>query len=250
MSTAQAIPRIHLLCMYALFGEAFEKAIGEHAPELKSTLQVSIHHSSLFELSSSIKFDVVVSPANSYGQLDGGFDDAISRAFSPTKDYPALTKVAQEKLYDEWRGFAPPGTCTMVRIPDDFVLKSKNVWGTKYLALCPTMRLPMDVRWDREIVYDTIWSLLCAIDKHNRTVANDKISSILMTPMATGTGFVSPERWAKQTVLALKHFSEALNKPNKWGSMGWSEILDVGREVEETWQEKMITSEGSDTGSE
>lgn len=148
----------------------------------------------------------------------------------------ALTRAAQEQLYDEWRGFAPPGTCTIVRIPEAFHQRSMNVWGTKFLALCPTMRVPMDVRWDREIVYDAVWSLLCAIDKHNRTASeNDKILRILMTPMATGTGLVTPERWAEQTVLAMKHFREAVEKPQKWSAMEWSDIFEVGDDIEDTW---------------
>ncbi|KAJ4172681.1 hypothetical protein NW754_002884 [Fusarium falciforme] len=98
------------------------------------------------------------------------------------------------------------------------------------------MRVPMDVRWDREIVYDAVWSLLCAIDKHNRTASeNDKISRILMTPMATGTGLVTPERWAEQTVLAMKHFREAVENPQKWSAMEWPDIFEVGDDIEDTW---------------
>lgn len=97
----------------------------------------------------------------------------------------------------------------------------------------------MNVTWDKEIVYDTIWSLLCAIDKHNRLAQvnspDEKISSILMTPMATGTGFVSADRWAHQTVLAIKHFIEALDNPSKWSGLTWRDISDTANEVEKTW---------------
>ena len=68
-------------------------------------------------------------------------DDAISRAISPRNDYIALTRLAQETLHNQWKGFAPPGTCTLVRLPDAWTqavseeARSKNVWGTKHLAL-------------------------------------------------------------------------------------------------------------------
>ncbi|KAF4982466.1 hypothetical protein FZEAL_1920 [Fusarium zealandicum] len=236
MSENRAIPHIHLLCFYETFKSAFEAAVARH--HLQSCITVTIHKSMFSDLPSSTKFDTVVSPANSYGRLDGGFDDAISRAFSPEDDYLALTRIAQEKLYDDWRGFAPPGTCTILRIPESFTQRSKNVWGTKHLALCPTMRAPMDVRWDREIVYNTIWSMLCAIDRHNRShsaESEERISSILMTPLATGTGFVSAERWANQMVLALKHFAEAVESPSRWEALEWSDISEVGKQLEKTW---------------
>jgi O-acetyl-ADP-ribose deacetylase (regulator of RNase III) len=129
----------------------------------------------------------------------------------------------------------------MVRIPDEFQQRSKNVWGTKYIALCPTMRTPQDVRWDREVVYESIWSLLVAIDKHNRAVEggegnpSEKISSILMTPLATGFGKVSPEKWAHQMLLAIKHFVDAKQHADKWSRLRPSEIVDYSNEVVDTW---------------
>lgn len=126
------------------------EAAAEHG--VYSLTSVEIHDCALSTLPASVQFDTVVSPANSYGKLDGGFDDAISRAFSPRDDYLALTRVVQTELYEEWRGFAPPGTCTLLRMPESFRSRSKNIWGTKYLALCPTMRVPMNVTWDRENV--------------------------------------------------------------------------------------------------
>ncbi|QPG93529.1 hypothetical protein C2857_000538 [Epichloe festucae Fl1] len=239
-TTSSGIPHIHLLCMQNQHSEAFAKAAAKH--KLPTSITFETHNAALQFVPSSSKFDLVVSPANSYGRLDGGFDDAISRAFSPRNDYLALTRVAQAKLYDEWRGFAPPGTCTLVRIPDDFRHESKNVWGTKYLALCPTMRTPQPVEWDREIVYESTWSLLVTIDKHNRRTcagcesdADPRISSILIPPLATGIGKVSPERWAAQMVMAMKHFVDAKQNPRKWSRLTPMDIFDHTNEVVDTW---------------
>ncbi|TWU74179.1 hypothetical protein ED733_001199 [Metarhizium rileyi] len=233
------ILHIHLLCMEKRCGEAFTKAAKSY--QLPASIQIELHHSALQFVPDTAKLDLVVSPANSYGRLDGGFDDAISRAFSPQDDYLALTAVAQAKLYDEWCGFAPPGSCTLVRIPDEFRNRSRNVWGTRYIALCPTMRTPQEVEWDREVVYESIWSLLVTIDKHNKAVKQgngntaDKISSILMTPLATGTGRVSPERWAHQMLLALKHFVDAKRHPDKWSRLKPIESSEYARELVDTW---------------
>lgn len=237
--TAAKLPQIHLLCMDEIFSTAFKNA--RITRRLPSSVSLQIHNCALSELPSSVQFDTIVSPANSYGLLDGAFDDAISSTFSPRDDYMALTRVAQARLYDQWHGFAPPGTCTLVSIPDDFKERSRNVWGTRWLALCPTMRTPADVRWDREIVYECIWSLLCVIDNHNRSVREGKaaegeeeIRSVLMTPLATGVGRVSPEKWALQAVIAMKHFVEASERPEKWSALDWEDLGKHRAEVQLT----------------
>ena len=233
---ATHFPQIHLLCMEDHFIAAFEEAREKH--KLPSSIQVQIHNCALNQVPDSVQFDTIVSPANSYGLLDGAFDDAISRAFSPQDDYMALTHGAQDRLYHQYRGFAPPGSCTIVRIPDDFAARSRNVWGTRYLALCPTMRTPALVQWDREVIYECVWSLLCAIDNHNRDSGEEegeKITSLMMTPLATGVGRVSAEKWASQAVLAMKHFAEASENPDKWSRLNWSNLGKECVEVQLTW---------------
>ncbi|KAI9699865.1 MAG: hypothetical protein M1820_007040 [Bogoriella megaspora] len=236
------IPHIHLLCMKEEFTETFKAAASELG--LPSTVHVTHHNTFLNGLDSSVKFDCIISPANSYALLDGGFDDAISRAFSPADDYYALTRHAQMELYKQFRGFAPPGTCTLIPIPKEYAERSKtgNRWDCKWLALCPTMRYPKNVDWDDEVVYECVWSLLCAIDRHNRSLrdsSNDgpreaEISSILMTPLATGVGKVSAEKWAHQTVLALKHYLQSVENPAKGSSLDWTQVMYLSNEVGKT----------------
>jgi O-acetyl-ADP-ribose deacetylase (regulator of RNase III) len=240
-SNSSFVPHIQLLCLYKQDSEAFEEAC--QARKLPSSVSFTVHNTPLASLDEDVKFDTVVSPANSYGRLDGAFDDAISRAFSPIDDYEALTHAAQKRLYEQWRGFAPPGSCTIVRIPEEFHERSRNVWGCKRVALCPTMRVPMNVNWDREVVYECVWSLLCAIDNHNRDVragkapeGEEEIRTILMTPLATGVGRVPIKRWAHQAVLALKHFVEASENPEKWSQMDWHDFSKSWTEVQQTWK--------------
>ncbi|PON22900.1 hypothetical protein TGAM01_v208155 [Trichoderma gamsii] len=236
------IPHIHMLCINDAHSAALHAALASHG---LSSLAITYHNCALSFVEA--RFDLIVSPANSYGRLDGGFDDAISRSFSPRDDYLALTRAVQARLYDDWRGFAPPGTCTLLRIPDEFHQRSRNAWGTKYLALCPLMRVPSNVEWDREVVYECTWSLLCAVDKHNRSVRRagareqqqqqqDEIHSLLMVPMATGVGGVSPAKWAGQTVLALKHFIDAVEHEAKWSTLEPSDIVEYAGDVEKMWK--------------
>lgn len=67
------------------------------------------------------------------------------------------------------------------------------------------MREPTNVVWDREVVYESIWSLLCEVEGRNRA-SEEKINRLLLTPQAAGIGKVSKERWSAQMVLAIKHF--------------------------------------------
>ena len=230
---------LHLLFMHEKDKNAFDNAVAQLG--WPGTIKFSTHQCRLSELPETVKFDTIVSPANSYGRLDGAFDDAISRAFSPRREYLALTHVVQKTLYEEYRGFAPPGTCTVIRIPDEFAAESRNVWGTKHLALCPTMRIPQVVTWDKEVIYECIWTLLCAIDRHNRRLGEDEtgsevIKTVLMTPLATGVGKVSEKRWAAQLVTAVKQYERAVANPETFSSLEPRDIFDLDNEIAATYE--------------
>lgn len=233
------IPEIFVLCINAKDIAALNQALTAKWPMHAQYVKIRTIHESLRNLPNENQFDLIVSPANSYGILDGGFDDAISRTFClPKHSYRALTDAAQRKLYEQWRGFAPPGSCTLVKLPVE--MQETNPWGCRHLALCPTMRVPSIATWDREVVYESVWSLMCELDRWNHPGGgyrkDDTINRILTTPVATGTGRVDPNTWSSQFVLALKHFSEALEKPQRWNSLGWSDLEKEVKEVEKTWR--------------
>ncbi|KAH1285477.1 hypothetical protein LV164_007214 [Aspergillus fumigatus] len=135
-TTIANIPEIILLCHDADFITAFQTARNSTGP---------------------IIFDLIVSPANSYGRLDGGFYDAISLAFSPRDDYEALTRSAAGAIREMARIRAPPsppaGTCTLVQFP---ILLEQNSRRCAWVAVCSTMWEPMNVVWDREAVYESV----------------------------------------------------------------------------------------------
>ncbi|KAE8366784.1 hypothetical protein BDV27DRAFT_124766 [Aspergillus caelatus] len=238
MANLQNIPEIILLCMEEKFITAFNEALPTQWPSFAENpkVKITVLNMGLHAVPATTKFQLVVSPANSYGRLDGAFDDAISRKFCrPHHPYDTLTRAAQQVLYEKWRGFAPPGSCTLVPFPKD--MEGTNAWGCKWVAICPTMRAPDNVTWDREVVYECVWSLLCQVECWNHDRSEDRIDSILMTPLATGIGRVSPQRWASQLILAMKHFVDALERPERWSQLGWRDIEENVLEVEETWKE-------------
>ncbi|GAB1194626.1 hypothetical protein APSETT444_003872 [Aspergillus pseudonomiae] len=238
MAKLQNIPEIILLCMEKKFITAFNEALPMQWPSFAENpkIKINVLNMGLHAVPTTTKFQLVVSPANSYGRLDGAFDDAISRNFCrPYHPYDMLTHAAQQVLYEKWRGFAPPGSCTLVPFPKD--MAGTNAWGCKWVAICPTMRAPDIVTWDREVVYECVWSLLCQVEGWNHDRSKDRIDTILITPLATGVGHVSPERWASQFILAMKHFVDALERPERWSRMEWGEIDKDVMEVEKTWKE-------------
>lgn len=234
MAPNNSLPHIHLMIVNDKELAAFNAAKQKY--NLDPSVQITIHECRLKDLASNITFDAIVSPANSYGRMDGGFDHALSLAFSPRNDYLALTRLVQGVLYKEWRGFAPPGMTTLVDLLHSS-LKGEGVWGCRYLAVCPTMKVPQDVRWDKEVTYECIWTLLTSIEKHNESVGDGgrEIRSILMTPLATLTGRWSPEKWAAQLVIAINHFIEAQKNAEKWKTLDPVSIMKYADEIGNTY---------------
>jgi O-acetyl-ADP-ribose deacetylase (regulator of RNase III) len=243
------LPKINLLCRFKTSSQAFRDAVKKYFPNLDHFTTITIHECALAKLPTEVKFDAIVSPANSYGFMDGAFDDAISIFLSPNtrEGYGWTTKKVQATLYKKWRGYAPPGSCTVVDIRKDSawneikraeqndqstiqVLEESKEHrnGCRYIALCPTMRVPRQIKWDREVVFECMWSLFCAIDAHNRE-ANDAeahIESILITPFGTGIGKLSEAKWAAQCVMAMKYWIEAVQNPDKWSNLQWEDVYD------------------------
>jgi hypothetical protein len=73
-------------------------------------------------------------------------------------------------------------------------------------------------------------------ETEQRDARNEReIKDILMTPLATGIGRVSPEKWAAQTLLAIRHFVRAVSDPEIGSSLEWHTIYDKHEEVKETY---------------
>ncbi|KZT61238.1 macro domain-like protein [Calocera cornea HHB12733] len=177
------------------------------------------------------KFDCVVSPANSYGIMDGGIDLYIAAAISPSDTTPVIRAV-QKHLYTNYRGYLSAGQCTLAPLPDDLCGPSNSL-GCRYIAVLPTMRLPEHIEWQRDIVYDCMWNLLLALEQHNVATqgSGKEISTVVMSGLGTGTGGISSQKCAEQMVLAVKHFREAQSKPDKWGQFDWEDVEVLDEEI-------------------
>ncbi|OBZ71364.1 hypothetical protein A0H81_08767 [Grifola frondosa] len=219
-------PKFLLFDVWTDLVDEWRQAFAALVPE-ECQAHVTILETTLSELKPpNASFDCIVSPANSFGRFDGGFDQILSDVLAPPDDPSALTRAAQSVLYHRWRGFAPPGTCTLIPLSDTPC--ATNPFACRFVALCPTMRFPSSVAWHKEIVYNCVWSLLVEIDEHNTRAASDPVLSpietVVMTGLATGIGCVSANQCAKQTALAFAHYYDAKTNPGKWSAMTWDDI--------------------------
>lgn len=94
------------------------------------------------------------------------------------------------------------------------------------------MREPDDVSWNRDLVYNAMWSLLKEVGQWNRgRVGDERIGRVMMTGLGTGTGGVPGRVCARQMVLAAKHFIEGVPEGARWESVGAR-----NKEIRQTYQ--------------
>lgn len=137
--------------------------------------------------------DAVVSPANSFGFMDGGIDLAYRRYFGMD-----LQSRVQAKIKDEFFGELPVGQATVVPTGHE---------AFPYLVAAPTMRIP-DQIGDTVNVYLAFRAALLAVLAHNGR-APTLIKSIRVPGLGTGIGAMPLARAARQMHAAYISVFEA-----------------------------------------
>jgi O-acetyl-ADP-ribose deacetylase (regulator of RNase III) len=125
--------------------------------------------------------DAVISPANSFGFMDGGIDLAYRRYFGMD-----LQSRVQAKIRSEFRGELPVGQATVVPTGNETV---------PYLVAAPTMRVP-DRIGDTVNVYLAFRAALLAVLAHND--GSTTINSMRVPALGTGIGAMTLARAARQ----------------------------------------------------
>lgn len=154
------------------------------------------------------QFDCMVSPANSFGLMDGGVDLAITHFFGLQ-----LQQRVQQQIIDRYSGEQPVGTSMIVETGHP---------NHPYLAHTPTMRIPMSIQ-HTDHVYLAMKAMLLAVRDFNRMEA--RISTIACPGLGTATGRVAPEEAARQMALAYKN---VLHPPEE---MDWAFAVRRHREI-------------------
>jgi O-acetyl-ADP-ribose deacetylase (regulator of RNase III) len=130
--------------------------------------------------------DAIVSPANSFGYMDGGIDLLYSRYFGWE-----LETNLQSLLAERHYGELPVGQA---------VILATGHKSIPFLVSAPTMRVPMGIG-DTVNVYLAFRAALIAVLAHDADKSGP-IQSLLVPGLGTGIGEVAPERAARQMRLA------------------------------------------------
>lgn len=133
--------------------------------------------------------DAMVSPANSFGIMDGGLDLAIRDQLG----YPIQGKV-QAMIVDQYHGELPVGCAEVVETGD-------ARW--KYLVVAPTMRVPEPVAFGIN-AYLAFRAILVAVARFNRNAGARRIDSLVCCGLGTGVGGMEPAKCAGQMLMAYK----------------------------------------------
>ena len=149
----------------------------------------------------SVPADCIVSPANSYGLMDGGVDRAINYSL----DY--ISDKVQKLIQSHYSGEQPVGTCMIVPVSQSAMISGKF----RYLAHTPTMRIPKDVS-NTDNAYIAFRALLTELNNHNKKYKD--IDSVVMTSFCCGAGKMNPIQAARQMRLAYDIVNS--NMPCTW----------------------------------
>jgi O-acetyl-ADP-ribose deacetylase (regulator of RNase III) len=150
--------------------------------EFEATTEVEVSLGSILEL----KADAIVSPANSFGFMDGGIDLAYCRFFGFE-----LQERLQALLNDRYHGELPVGQA---------VVLGTGHPGIPFLVSAPTMRVPGSIAKSIN-VYLAFRASLGAVLEHNQK-HSEPIARVAVPGMGTGVGEVSPARAARHMRIA------------------------------------------------
>ena len=127
------------------------------------------------EFASLDDVDCYVSPANSYGLMDGGYDKALTMLFGVE-----LQRRVQDYIISNLYGEQQVGSSIIVDIPGE----------DKKLIHTPTMRVPARIK-DPEVIYTSMRStLICAL-KNN-------VGKIVIPAFGGATGRLAPDVIAEE----------------------------------------------------
>lgn len=138
---------------------------------------------SLYESIVDAKTSAIVSPANSFGYMDGGVDLVLSHHFGWQ-----LEEHVRNKLLSEYDGELPVGQALIVATAHPQV---------PWLISAPTMRVPMNVS-NTANAYLAFRAILRAIRTHNLTHPDSPITSVACPGLGTGCGLMPARRCATQ----------------------------------------------------
>lgn len=184
-------------------------------PQVVSAWQAEFADEPFVEVSCGHIFDLqadaIVSPANSFGYMDGGIDLVYSQLFGFQLEN-RLQSLLQEKFFGE----LPVGQA---------VILPTQHGAIPFLVSAPTMRVPSSI--ERSLnVYLAFRAALIAVLDHNARPGH-AIHTLLVPGLGTGVGEMPPERAARQ--MRAAYDAVVKRQGNRSRNLGqiWGEHQDL-----------------------
>ena len=137
--------------------------------------------------------DAIVSPANSFGIMDGGLDLAIRNELG----FKVETDI-QKVILSKYHGEIPIGNAEIINTNHD---------GWSYMVAAPTMRIPENIAFTLN-AYIAFRAILIAINSFNEHNLSKPIKSLVCSGLGTGIGSMEPVKCAAQMRAAYKLIKE------------------------------------------
>ncbi|XP_060065463.1 uncharacterized protein LOC132545788 [Ylistrum balloti] len=150
--------------------------------------------------------DALVSPANSFGFMDGGIDMVYTRHFGWQMQHRL-----QDVIRKEHDGELLVGDAVIIPAYDEAGISKETdeVYNEgqpiKYLVSAPTMRIPIEVD-ETPNSYLAFRAVILAVKKHNRRVDVEPIRSVLCPGLGTAVGQMPFHRCAQQMLVAYETY--------------------------------------------
>lgn len=169
-SRLEKIPKVILCSRYKEIMLVWEKEFGQYP-------WIQLVHGDILEQ----RADAIVSPANSFGCMDGGLDYQLSEFFGWD-----IQKKVQRRIKEKYDGELLVGQAEIVETGKSEI---------PYLISAPTMRVPMVIQ-DTVNPYLAMRAVFQAIRKYN--ASEMRIHSVLIPGLGTGVGEVPLDIAARQ----------------------------------------------------
>jgi O-acetyl-ADP-ribose deacetylase (regulator of RNase III) len=140
--------------------------------------------------------DALVSPANSFGIMDGGLDLAIRDQLGF-----AVEAKLQQLIVEKHHGELPVGSAEVVETNDPR-------W--RYLIAAPTMRVPEPIAFTIN-AYLAFRAILVAVENLNKALGKRDIDALVCCGLGTGIGKVGANTCARQMRAAY----QAMKMPSR-----------------------------------
>ncbi|XP_050392539.1 uncharacterized protein LOC126811114 [Patella vulgata] len=151
--------------------------------------------------------DAIVSPANSFGFMDGGIDMAYSMHFGWQMQHRL-----QKNIREKYGGELLVGQAEIIPTFDGGAKEDSMNWSAwnggkpiKYLISAPTMRVPLFVD-DSVNSYLAFRAVILAVKKFNTGNPTNPIKSVLCPGLGTAVGRMPADRCAYQMKNAFDTF--------------------------------------------